>query len=113
MRRSISMRLMETSRSRSKILDLHQSKIDIPKPKNIMPSFDIVSEVDNQELDNALNQARKELAARFDFKGAMTEIIQEKDKIVLLGNDACNLKGCGEMGMGNLPRHVVDLANSE
>ena len=34
-----------------------------------MPSFDIVSEVDKQEIDNALNQARKELATRFDFKG--------------------------------------------
>ena len=34
-----------------------------------MPSFDIVSEIDKQEIDNALNQARKELATRFDFKG--------------------------------------------
>lgn len=33
-----------------------------------MPSFDIVSEVDTQELDNAINQARKELVTRFDFK---------------------------------------------
>jgi uncharacterized protein YajQ (UPF0234 family) len=41
------------------------SRID-PKPQ--MPSFDIVSEVDKQEVDNALNQARKELATRFDFK---------------------------------------------
>ena len=32
-----------------------------------MPSFDIVSEVDKQELDNAVNQARKELATRFDL----------------------------------------------
>ena len=33
-----------------------------------MPSFDIVSEIDTQEIDNAINQARKELATRFDFK---------------------------------------------
>src|SRR6266481_915828 len=46
-----------------------------------MPSFDIVSEVDNQEIDNALNQARKELATRFDFKGSVAEIAYEKDKI--------------------------------
>ncbi len=50
-----------------------------------MPSFDIVSEVDKQELDNALNQARKELATRFDFKGTAAEIVAEKDKIVLTG----------------------------
>ena len=39
-----------------------------------MPSFDIVSEVDKQEIDNALNQARKELATRFDFKGSVAAI---------------------------------------
>ena len=39
-----------------------------------MPSFDIVSEIDKQEIDNALNQARKELAARFDFKGSAAGI---------------------------------------
>jgi len=33
-----------------------------------MPSFDIVSEVDKQEIDNAINQARKELTTRFDLK---------------------------------------------
>ena len=35
-----------------------------------MPSFDIVSEVDKQEIDNAINQARKELATLFDLKDA-------------------------------------------
>ena len=53
-----------------------------------MPSFDIVSEVDKQELDNAVNQARKELATRFDFKGIMTEMLLEKDKITLTAQDA-------------------------
>jgi len=43
-----------------------------------MPSFDIVSEVDKQEIDNALNQARKELATRFDFKGSVAEIAYEQ-----------------------------------
>jgi uncharacterized protein YajQ (UPF0234 family) len=53
-----------------------------------MPSFDIVSEVDKQEIDNALNQARKELATRFDFKGSVAEINYEKDKITLTAEDA-------------------------
>ena len=39
-----------------------------------MPSFDIVSEVDRQEVDNALNQARKEVVARFDFKGSTAAV---------------------------------------
>jgi len=57
-----------------------------------MPSFDIVSEVDKQEIDNAINQARKELATRFDLKDAQTEIISEKDKLVLTADDAAHLK---------------------
>ncbi len=52
-----------------------------------MPSFDIVSEIDKQEIDNALNQARKELAARFDFKGVVLEILSDKDKITLRDRD--------------------------
>ena len=38
------------------------------------PSFDVVSKVDRQEVDNALNQAAKELAQRFDFRGTGTGI---------------------------------------
>src|SRR5690349_7912400 len=38
------------------------------------PSFDVVSKVDRQEVDNALNQAAKELAQRFDFRGTATSI---------------------------------------
>ena len=76
-----------------------------------MPSFDVVSEVDNQEVDNALNQARKELATRFDFKGAQTEIIQEKDKIVLTADDAAHLKGLREIVIGKLSKRGVDLRN--
>ncbi|PYL76126.1 MAG: YajQ family cyclic di-GMP-binding protein, partial [Verrucomicrobia bacterium] len=58
-----------------------------------MPSFDIVSEVDKQEIDNALDQARKELATRFDFKGSAAEIIYEKDKITLTAEDGNRLRG--------------------
>jgi len=65
-----------------------------------MPSFDIVSEVDNQEIDNAINQARKELVTRFDLKHAQTEIISEKDKLVLTADDAAHLKALRELVIG-------------
>jgi uncharacterized protein YajQ (UPF0234 family) len=78
-----------------------------------MPSFDIVSEVDNQELDNALNQARKELATRFDFKDIKTDIIQEKDQIVLTADDGGHLKGLREIVIGKLSKRGVDLRNVE
>ena len=76
-----------------------------------MPSFDIVSEVDNQELDNALNQARKELAARFDFKDSKAVIELEKDKIKLSAEDASKLKGLHEIVVGKLAKRNVDLRN--
>src|SRR6201984_1067078 len=76
-----------------------------------MPSFDIVSEVDKQEIDNALNQARKELATRFDLKHAKTEIIPEPDKIILIADDAAHLKSLREIVIGKLSRRGVDLRN--
>ena len=79
--------------------------------RHLMPSFDIVSEVDKQEVDNALNQARKEVANRFDFKGAATEIILEKDKIVLTASDATHLRGLREIVIGKLSKRSVDLRN--
>jgi uncharacterized protein YajQ (UPF0234 family) len=76
-----------------------------------MPSFDIVSEVDTQEIDNALNQARKELATRFDLKDAKTEIIPEQDKIILIADDGAHLKALREIVIGKLSRRGVDLRN--
>ena len=76
-----------------------------------MPSFDIVSEVDKQELDNALNQARKELATRFDFKGSTAEIVLDKEKIVLTAEDANRLRGLREIVIGKLSKRGVDLRN--
>jgi len=78
-----------------------------------MPSFDIVSEVDKQELDNAINQARKELASRFDFKGVTAEVLQEKDKITLTAQDATHLRGLREILIGKLSRRSVDLQDIE
>ncbi len=77
----------------------------------IMPSFDIVSEIDKQEIDNALNQARKELASRFDFKGTVAEIEHEKDQIVLTAEDASRLRGLREIVIGKLSKRGIDLRN--
>lgn len=48
-----------------------------------MPSFDVVSKVDLQEVDNALNQARKELQGRWDFKGVNVELTLTADKTAI------------------------------
>jgi hypothetical protein len=57
-----------------------------------MPSFDIVSELDMQEVDNAVNQARKEILTRYDFKGAKAEISLDKDGVHLLAIDEYKMK---------------------
>ncbi|HJV64334.1 MAG TPA: YajQ family cyclic di-GMP-binding protein [Geomonas sp.] len=57
-----------------------------------MPSFDIVSKVDMQEVDNAVNQTVKEISQRYDFKGTKSEVTMEKDAIKVLADDDYKLK---------------------
>jgi len=58
------------------------------------PSFDIVSEIDLQEVDNAINQAKKEIAMRYDFKGSNSsyEFNRDQKKIVILAADDMKLQ---------------------
>ena len=80
-----------------------------------MPSFDIVSEIDTQEIDNAINQARKELATRFDFKGssAAIEWDAKESKIEIKAEDGTRLKSLHEIVVGKLARRNIDLRNVE
>jgi uncharacterized protein YajQ (UPF0234 family) len=55
-------------------------------------SFDVVSEFDEQELRNALDQVRREVQQRFDFKGAKVDLEQEKTELVLLTDDEFRAK---------------------
>lgn len=76
-----------------------------------MPSFDAVSEVDMQEVQNAINQAQKEIQTRFDFRDAHPEIILEKTEIKLSAIDAYKLKALEEIVLGKLARRNVSLKN--
>ncbi len=51
-----------------------------------MPSFDVVSKIDHHELTNALDQAKREIGSRFDFKGTDASIEQTEEGIVLKAN---------------------------
>ena len=55
-------------------------------------SFDVVSEVDMQEVDNAVNQTMKEIGQRFDFRGSKSDISLEEDKIKIIADDDYKLK---------------------
>src|SRR6266850_1370163 len=78
-----------------------------------MPSFDIVSQVSSMELDNAINQAKKELANRFDFKGSNAEIVLEKNEIKLSAENHFKIKALEEMVMGKLAKRQISLKNIE
>ncbi len=76
-----------------------------------MPSFDIVSEVDDAEVLNALSQARKEIATRYDFKNAQAEIEIEKNIIKLRAVDDFKIKALEDIVLGKLSRRNVSLKN--
>ncbi len=74
-----------------------------------MPSFDIVSQVDFQEVDNALNQTRKEVAQRYDFKGSKTEIADEKEKITITSDDDFKVGAVVDILQSKLVRRGISL----
>lgn len=78
-----------------------------------MPSFDIVSQVSSMEVENAVNQAKKELANRFDFKGSKAEIIQEKNEIKLSAEDHFKIKALEEILMNKLSKRQISPKNIE
>src|SRR5215203_1029498 len=76
-------------------------------------SFDITSNVDLQEVDNALNQARKEVAQRYDFKGALAEItLSSTDKtLTLVADNDFKLTALWEIVQSRLVRRGVPIKN--
>lgn len=74
-----------------------------------MPSLDIVFTVDLQEVDNAVNLARKEIGQRFDFKGTHNEIALEKDSILILAADDYKLTAVVDILRSKLARRNVSL----
>jgi hypothetical protein len=78
-----------------------------------MPSFDVASEVSSMEVENAVNQAKKELANRFDFKGSKAEIVLEKNEIKLSAEDQFKIKALHEIAIGKLAKRRISLKNIE
>lgn len=75
-----------------------------------MPSFDIVSKTDMQEVDNALANLTREIGQRFDFKNSKTSIEREESVITILADDDMKLKQVQELLRGHLTRRKVDAA---
>ena len=72
-------------------------------------SFDVVSKIDQQELDNALNQARKEIAGRFDFKNSKTSIEDTEKEITIVSDDELKMRNVVDIVQGKLVRRGVSI----
>ncbi|GAA2179414.1 YajQ family cyclic di-GMP-binding protein [Brooklawnia cerclae] len=72
-------------------------------------TFDIVSKVDRQEVDNALNQAAREVGQRFDFKGTGASIAWSGDEIAMEANGEERVKAIWDVFQSKLVKRGVDL----
>ncbi|MDX8378002.1 MAG: YajQ family cyclic di-GMP-binding protein [Mariprofundales bacterium] len=73
-----------------------------------MPSFDIVSQVDTQELDNAINLVKRELVNRYDFKHSKASIEIESTQIVISAEDEHKVNTVAEILRARLVRRKLD-----
>jgi hypothetical protein len=73
-------------------------------------SFDIVSKINLQELDNAINMSMKEISQRFDFKGSVSDIKNEENKkLVVVSDDEFKLKNVIDILQGKLVKRGISL----
>ena len=78
-----------------------------------MPSFDIVSQLNSMEIENAVNQAKKELANRFDFKNSKWEILLEKAEIKLTADNEFKVSTLNEIVVGKLAKRGISMKSIE
>lgn len=73
-----------------------------------MPSFDVVSRIDHQEIDNAIGNATREITTRYDFKGSNTSIEKKENSIVVLTDDEMKAGQVNDMLVTHFVRRKVD-----
>lgn len=74
-----------------------------------MPSFDVVSEADQHEIRNAVDQAEREMQTRYDFKGSKATLTQNEFEITILADDRMRLKAIVDILMAKLAKRNVSL----
>lgn len=78
-----------------------------------MPSFDIVSELDSHEVTNAVDQANKEVATRFDFKGSNACFEQQDDSIVMKAESTFQLQQMLPILFAKMGKRGIDISSLE
>lgn len=74
-----------------------------------MASFDIVSEIDKQEVDNAVNQAKKQIENRYDFKGSKSEIQWDRKALTIIADDDYKLNAIKDILQGKIHHRGIDI----
>ncbi|MDO8350309.1 MAG: YajQ family cyclic di-GMP-binding protein [Gallionella sp.] len=74
-----------------------------------MPSFDIVSEVEKEEVKNAVEQTNKEVSTRFDFKGSNVRVEQAELKLTIWADNEFQLEQAQDILNGKLTKRGVDI----
>lgn len=78
-----------------------------------MPSFDVVSKIDNHEVANAVDQSNREITTRFDFRGSNARVDLAKNTITLIAASDFQLKQLDEILRGKLAKRNVDVRSLE
>tara|TARA_Y100000590_G_scaffold207609_1_gene235068 strand:- start:26 stop:511 length:486 start_codon:yes stop_codon:yes gene_type:complete len=73
-----------------------------------MPSFDVVSRLDYQEIDNAIGNATREIANRYDFKGSDTSIERKDAEVIVITDDELKLNQVHDLIITHFVRRKVD-----
>ncbi len=76
-------------------------------------SFDIISKVDMQELNNAIQQAEREIETRFDFKGSKSSIALEKEELVIISDDEFKLNSVLDILQSKMVKRGVPIKNMD
>ncbi|MEB3102637.1 YajQ family cyclic di-GMP-binding protein [Ferviditalea candida] len=76
-------------------------------------SFDIVSNLDMQEMNNAIQQAEKEIQNRFDFKGSKSSISLEKDELVIISDDEYKLNSVIDILQSKMVKRGISIKSLE
>lgn len=76
-------------------------------------SFDVVSKLDMQEMNNAIQQTEREIENRFDFKGTKSKLTLEKDELVVISDDDFKLKSVIDILQSKMVKRGVSIKNME
>ncbi len=74
-----------------------------------MPSFDVVSELDQHEIANALDQTRREIESRFDFRGVPAKVLQEKNEVTLESTSEFQVRQMLDIVRLKIAKRGIDL----